>query len=80
MRECSFHGVLLFMTIESMVFKDSIVDFVFFLEECILLVHANHIPGRNTTLTEPQCSAVELHFYNTFSVVFFAFLLERIVY
>ncbi len=31
MGECSFHGVLLFMTIESMLCKDSIVDSVFLL-------------------------------------------------
>ena len=70
----------LFMTIESMLCKDSIVGFLFLMEGCILSVHANHIAGRSTILTAQQYPASEPHFYNIFSVVFFAFQPERIIY
>ena len=46
----------------------------------ILSGRANHIPGHNTILKVQQYPAAEPHFYNIFSVVFFAFQPEKIVY
>lgn len=45
----------------------------------ILSGRANHIPRHSIILTVRQCPDAEPHFYNIFSVVFFAFQPEKIV-